>query len=65
MPLGAGNSDNWLDVSAHMMGQPLSRMTAELARDVALARSRPRSTERSMVRRWSCRQRERGSRAQH
>lgn len=49
MPFSIGNSDNWLDVCAHMMGKPLSRMTAERPRDAAQARRRPRSTARSMA----------------
>lgn len=49
MPFSIGNSDNWLDVCAHMMGKPLSIMTAERPRDAAQARRRPRSTARSMA----------------
>lgn len=49
MPSSTGNSDNWLDVCAHRMGAPLSRMTAELPRDTEQDSRRLRSTERSMV----------------
>lgn len=50
MPFSFGNSDNWLGVRAHKMGKPsFPNMTAELPRDAAQAKRRPRSTVRSMA----------------
>lgn len=49
MPFCIGRSVSWPAVWAHRMGMPFSRMTAELLRDAAQARRRPRIAGRSMT----------------
>lgn len=49
MPFCIGRSVNWPAVWAHRMGLPFSRMTAELLRDAAQARRRPRTAARNMT----------------
>ena len=49
MPFCVGRSETWPAVCAHWMGKPFSTITAELLRDTAHARRKPRTFRRSMT----------------